>query len=60
MQKEPTKANSEKSGKEGAWQGKPSVLKILQEDSKVPRADKPLKLSVSTSKNTKNTIRQEL
>ena len=46
VQKEQTKANPEKSGKEGARQGKPSVLKILQENSKVPGADRPLKITM--------------
>ena len=56
VQKEQTKANPEKSGKEGARQGKPSVLKILQEDSKVPGADKPLKLSMGPIKDSKKAV----
>ncbi len=46
VQKEQTKANPEKSWKEGARQGKPSVLKILQENSKVHGADRPLKITM--------------
>ena len=50
LQKEQPKTNPEKSGKEGARQGKPSVLKILQEDSRVPGSDKPIKLSMEKPK----------
>lgn len=50
VQKEHTKTNQEKSGKEGARQGKASVLKILHEDSKVPGADKPITLSLDKPK----------
>lgn len=46
VQKEQTKANPEKSGKAGVRQGKLSVLKILQEDSKAPGADRPLKITM--------------
>ncbi|MBO7355167.1 MAG: SpoVG family protein [Lachnospiraceae bacterium] len=53
LQNVQNKTNPEKSGKEGARQGKPSVLTVLHEDSKVPGADKPIKLSKGAEKDTK-------
>ena len=53
LQNVQNKTNPEKSGKEGARQGKSSVLKVLHEDSSVPGADKPIKLSRGTEKDTK-------
>ena len=50
VRKDQNKTNPEKSGKEDARQGKSSVLKILPEDSKVPGAEKPLKLSMDKPK----------
>ncbi len=55
-QKDQTKSNPERSGKEDARQGKPSVLKILHEDSKVPDADRPLKITMGPAKDSKKAV----
>ena len=58
VQKEQTKANPEKSGKAGVRQGKPSVLKILQENSKVPGADRPLKIAMEKPAKAAENVRK--
>ena len=49
-QKAKTKTNPEKSGKEDARQGKPSVLKNLSEEKKASRASKPVTVSAAEKK----------
>ena len=49
-QKAQTKTNPEKSGKEDARQGKPSVLKNLSEEKKASRTSKPVTVSAAEKK----------
>ncbi len=49
-QKAQKKTNPEKSGKEDARQGKPSVLKNLSEEKKASRASKPVTVSAAEKK----------
>ncbi len=57
VQKEQNKSNPEKSGKEEARQGKPSVLKDLKEKTaEVKSMDKPIKLSVAPAKDTQRVV----
>ena len=49
-QKVKNKTNPEKSGKEDARQGKPSVLKNLSEEKKASRAGKPVTVGAAEKK----------
>ena len=49
-QKAKTKTNPEKSGKEDARQGKPSVLKNLSEEKKASRSSKPVTVGAAEKK----------
>ena len=56
VQKEQTKANPEKSGKEGARQGKPSVLRALKDGDKIIDPDRPIKITMGPAKDSKKAV----